>query len=170
MYRRILLAYDGSLEGARALREGALLANTCCAEVFLLCVVPETPGTRMAEGVYAGVVAQQIDGYKALLARGVDRLKELGLRPSSRLVIGEPSPVIAAVAKEIDADLVVVGHHSEGFLTRWWSGSSQSYLSDHVHCSMLIGQNAMSDEEFERAVKNRGMPVIDGEPPLQAET
>ena len=33
MYRKILLAYDGTLEGAIALREGAILAKQCGAEV-----------------------------------------------------------------------------------------------------------------------------------------
>ena len=39
MYNKVLLAYDGSIEGRRALREGAKLAQLCRAEVFLLAVV-----------------------------------------------------------------------------------------------------------------------------------
>ena len=39
MYKRVLLAYDGSIEGRRALREGAKLAQLCHADVFLLAVV-----------------------------------------------------------------------------------------------------------------------------------
>ena len=39
MYKKVLLAYDGSIEGRRALREGAKLAQMCRAEVFLLAVV-----------------------------------------------------------------------------------------------------------------------------------
>jgi nucleotide-binding universal stress UspA family protein len=39
MYKKVLLAYDGSVEGRRALREGAKLAQLCRAEVFLLAVV-----------------------------------------------------------------------------------------------------------------------------------
>ncbi len=39
MYKKVLLAYDGSIEGRRALREGAKLAQFCGAEVFLLAVV-----------------------------------------------------------------------------------------------------------------------------------
>lgn len=35
MYRKILLAYDGSVEGRRALREGAALALKCGSDVFL---------------------------------------------------------------------------------------------------------------------------------------
>ena len=153
MYKRVLLAYDGSAEGARALREGALLARSCGAKVFLLCIVPETPGARMAEGIFAGALGSQIDDYKRLLERAVDILKRMGFAPESRLLMGEPSPVIAAVAREIKADLIVVGHHTEGMLSRWWSGSSEAFLCDHCHCSLLIGNARMSDEEFEAAIK-----------------
>jgi nucleotide-binding universal stress UspA family protein len=76
-------------------------------------------------------------------------LNELGFEPTSRFVEGEPTPTIAAVAKEIAADLVVVGHRSERFLSRWWSGSKQSYLTEYVKCSVLIARNALTDEEFE---------------------
>ena len=49
MYKRILLAYDGSVEGRTALREGALLARQCGAEVFLLSVVAEDGTFLLAE-------------------------------------------------------------------------------------------------------------------------
>lgn len=151
MYRRVLLAYDGTAEGARALREGALLAKQCCAEVVLLAVVPESPGTRLAEGVYGGAVAQQIDTYKELLGRAVDWLEARGYQPTARLVIGEPAPTIGDVAKEIDADLVVVAHHHQGFLARWWSGSTDSYLSDHLGCTLLIARNPLGEDAFDAA-------------------
>jgi nucleotide-binding universal stress UspA family protein len=43
VYRKVLLAYDGSIEGRRALREGAKFAQLCRAEVFLLAVVELAP-------------------------------------------------------------------------------------------------------------------------------
>jgi nucleotide-binding universal stress UspA family protein len=149
MYRRILLAYDGSREGLIALREGALLARTCGARVFLLSVLPETGGTRMAENVYGGAVAHQIDTYKALLTRGVEALRQLGFEPVARLVVGEPAPQIGAFAKEIGADLVVLGHRKRNILERWWSGGAGAYITDYVGCSVLVGRNPISDEAFE---------------------
>ena len=68
------------------------------------------------------------------------------------MVIGEPAPAIGATAKEIGADLVVVGHHRQGFLLRWWSGSTHAYLTDHIGCSLLMARNQMSDEAFEAAI------------------
>jgi len=149
MYERILLAYDGSLEGLIALREGALLARRFGSKLFLLSVLPDTGGTRMAENVYGGAVAHQIDTYKALLARGVDRLKQLGFDPVARLVVGEPAPQIGAFAKEIRADLVVLGHRKRTLLERWWSGGTGSYVTDYVKCSVLVGRNPIDDAAFE---------------------
>jgi len=151
MYQRILLAYDGTAEGALALREGALLARQCCAQIVLLAVVPESSGTRLAEGVYGGAVAQQIDTYKDLLAGAVGWLEARGYAPVAKLVVGEPAPVIGAVAKEVDADLVVVSHHHQGFLSRWWSGSTDSYLSDHLGCTLLIARNPLTEDAFDAA-------------------
>jgi len=154
MYKRILLAYDGSREGIIALREGALLAKRCGAQVFLLSVLPETEGLRMAEGVYGDVVGQQIASYKTLLARGVSVLKRLGLEPVARLVVGEPAPQIGAFANDVGADLVVLGHRRQNLLQRWWSGGTGAYISDHVRCSVLIGRNPISDEAFEAELES----------------
>jgi nucleotide-binding universal stress UspA family protein len=157
VYKCILLAYDGSREGALALREGALLARACGAKVVLLSVIPNTTGgVEMAAGV-GGALADQIDGYKDLLNQAVAWLKQRGFEPVSKLVIGDPARIIGEVAKAVAADLVVVGHQRQNFLSRWWSGSTQSYLSDHVNCSILIACNPTSDEAFDAARPDNAM-------------
>jgi nucleotide-binding universal stress UspA family protein len=149
MYKKVLLAYDGSLEGAVALREGAILAKRCGAQVFLLSVVPHLAGLQVAEGVHGGVVAHELDRYREVLARGVDRLTKLGFEPVSKLAVGDPARVIGEFAKEVKADLVVVGHRKRNLLERWWSGDSGGYISDQIGCSLLIARNAVSDAAFE---------------------
>ena len=54
MYKRILLAYDGSVEGRTVLREAALLARQCGAEVFLLSVLADAGTLLFAEAALAG--------------------------------------------------------------------------------------------------------------------
>ena len=148
MYQRIVLAYDGSREGLVALREGALLAKRFGAQVFLLSVLPPLADVQAADGIYTDVVGQQIDTYKTLLERGVAVARQLGLEPQSKLAIGEPAPQIGAFAKEIKADLVVIGHRRQNALERWWSGATGAYVSDHVNCTVLIASNEISDEAF----------------------
>ena len=148
MYGRVLLAYDGSREGRTALREGALLARRFGGRVFLLCVVPESPGVRIGEAAYAGAVSQTQDTYGGLFDEAMTRLKELGFDPAGRMVTGEPAEEISAYAREIGADLVVVGHRKKSLLERWWSGESGAYLVDHIACSLLIARRSVTDEEF----------------------
>jgi nucleotide-binding universal stress UspA family protein len=158
MYRRILLAYDGSVEGRMALREGARLARLCEARVCLLAVVQISTGIVFAEGVYPGIVGEQGEVYKNILAEGERRLRERGFQPDIRLAMGDPGPEIRAVAREIQADLVVIGHRQHGTLARWWSGSVATYLVDHLDCSMLIGRMEVSDVEFDRLKPSDGAP------------
>jgi nucleotide-binding universal stress UspA family protein len=149
LYKRIVLAYDGSREGRTALREGALLALRCKAQIYLLSVVAGATGLRMAESVSAGAIVQCEEGYRDVLDEGVERLKTLGFSPVAKLVTGEPVQEIAAFAQEVGADLVVVGHRRQSMLSRWWSGSSGAYLIDHVKCTVLVARNLIGDEAFQ---------------------
>ena len=148
MYKKVLLAYDGSIEGRRALREGAKLAQTCGAEVFLLAVVENAPALATLEGGVGISMDEQISAYKAILAEGVERLRAIGFSPTARLGMGAPAQQIAAVAEEIGASLVVVGHRPTGPLARWWFGSVGTYLIRHLHCSVLVAQTEISDDQF----------------------
>jgi nucleotide-binding universal stress UspA family protein len=149
MYTKVLLAYDGSIEGRRALREGAKLAQLCRAEVFLLAVV-EISSIMTPEAGLAIPIEQQADDYKAILAEGAERLKALGFSsPTSRLEVGDAGQKIAEVAEQIGAHLVVVGHRPQGPLARWF-GSVGSYLVKRLRCSVLVAQTDISDDEFEQ--------------------
>ncbi len=153
MYKRILLAYDGSTEGRTALREGALLARRNRAQVFLLSVITETAGTKMGEGVGGAGITQQRDEYQRVLEEGTARLRQLGFDAvSSKLVIGEAAKEIGAYANQIGADLVIVGHRRQSAFGRWWSGPSGAYLVDHIGCSLLVCRNIMSDDAFTAAL------------------
>lgn len=155
MYHKILLAYDGSMEGRRALREGAALALRCDAEVFLLAVVDTSAGLRVADGVHGGMFIEEKETYEAVLGEGVERLRAMGFSPQFRLGWGQPGPEIVAVAQEIKADLVVAGHRHKGALAQWWSGSVGVYLIKNLRCSLLIGQTEMSDEQFSRLMTQK---------------
>ncbi|HET6971741.1 MAG TPA: universal stress protein, partial [Phenylobacterium sp.] len=103
MYRRVLLAYDGSREGRTALREGALMAHQFACQVFLLCVVAESPGVRIGEAAYAGAVAHTSGTYRELFDEAMARLRDLGFEPQGKIVTGEPAAEIAAYVRQIGA-------------------------------------------------------------------
>jgi nucleotide-binding universal stress UspA family protein len=56
-----------------------------------------------------------------------------------QVVAGETVDEIARYAKQIDADLIVVGHkHLEGWAARWWRGSVSKALIEQSPCSVLV--------------------------------
>ncbi len=122
MYKRILLAYDGSVEGRTALREGALLARQCGAEVFLLSVLVDTGTLLLPEMGLAGASFHMEEDLMEILNEGVARLRKLGFDPKAKLVRGQPPEEIGNFARQVGADLIVVGHRRQSAFDRWWSG------------------------------------------------
>jgi nucleotide-binding universal stress UspA family protein len=154
MYKKVLLAYDGSIEGRRALREGAKLAQLCRADVFLLAVVETASSVAALEGGVMISMDEQFEIYRDILAEGVERLKAMGFSPTARLGMGAPGPEIAGVAKEIGANLVVVGHRPSGPLARWLFGSVGTYLVKHLRSSVLVAQTEISDDQFAQLIES----------------
>jgi nucleotide-binding universal stress UspA family protein len=142
MYKTVLLCYDGSAEGRKALREGAMLARAMGSETHLLAICRNLVSTSPPEGMTSVLVDCEETAARAVLDEGVRKLIELGVKAQGTLVIGDPLLHIPSFAARIHADLVVIGHRPQGRLARWWSESPQPVLLNRVGCSMLIAMNA----------------------------
>ncbi|HYD56325.1 MAG TPA: universal stress protein [Burkholderiales bacterium] len=139
-YRKILLAYNGSHEGRRALLECADLASFLGAETCLLAVATMPPSLFLTEGfVPEELLEEEKKRTQAVLEEGIRMLRERGFNASGQLAVGEPVEEICRMAKDIRADLVVVGHNQNtSFAARWWKGSVGATLLDYAPCSILI--------------------------------
>lgn len=146
MYRTIVLAYDGSLEGRLALREGARIAQICRSQVILVAVVEPLPEVYIGELTPVYVPDEKAPKVQEILDEGMERLRRMGLAPESRLEKGAPAERITRIAEEVGADLVVVGHHKQGALARWLKGSVTTALSDSLSCSLLVARLEVSDD------------------------
>lgn len=139
MYKRMLLAYDGSREGRVALKQGAELAQMAQGEVCLLAVLKFPAGMSMAMGVIPeGFLSDEQKHVDEVLAEGAQHLRERGISVQPRSVYGEPIEKIIEAAKQFHADLIVLGHRPRSAMARWWQGSVSMSLLDHVPCSLLI--------------------------------
>jgi nucleotide-binding universal stress UspA family protein len=139
MYRTILLAYDGSRQGREALDQGARLARLCRARVCLLAVVAHKPGVALAEAAaYSDVPQREYQEVRGVLMAGAEKLRQAGLCVETHLCAGSPAEQIGRTAREIGAELIVVGHRDQGALARWWNGSVGASLLAHAPCSLLV--------------------------------
>ena len=141
MYKRILLAYDGSESGQKALLDCHDIAQWSHAELHLIAVMPMAPAYIAAEsGLYdIGRDEQERKRYEEILEDGLRRLRESGHAVTGELVVGESVDEICKYATRMSADLIVVGHkHLDGWAARWWRGSSSPSLIEHAPCSVLV--------------------------------
>ncbi len=148
MYKKILMAYDGSPEYRRALRQGAELAELHGAEVLLLAVSRSSAAMPMAGGVdTTGIVRQEHDEVQKNLEEGVVRIRERRhVVCEGSVGYGDPVDEIEASARRFGADLVVIGTRRHGGLDRWWRRRIGKSLIDRLPCSLLI---AIPPEDFE---------------------
>jgi nucleotide-binding universal stress UspA family protein len=151
MYKRILLAYNGTHEGRTALFECTDVAAFSAVETHLLAVATPLP-MPFVEG-FEGLgpdpgTAEETKRMEEVLAEGVAALAARGTVAVPHFATGEPVQEICRVARELDCDLIVVGHEQKrSFLGRWWRGSVSATLLDHAPCSILI---AMTPASLER--------------------
>lgn len=140
MYKRVLLAYDGSESGRTALLECADINHLLQAELHLLAVAPLMAGLYITEGFVPDSLQEEENRrFGAVLEEGLKLLREKNVRAEGHVVTGEPVDEICRLATEVDCDLIVVGHkRHENLLSRWWKGSVGASLIEHAPCSVLI--------------------------------
>lgn len=141
MYRNIVLAYDGSEAGQRALLDCQEIGQWSHAELMLVAVMPH-PLTAVAAEAFAYNPDEETTErarHQAVLDAGVARLQGAGLKAEGQVVVGHSVDEIVRVAKAAQADLIVVGHkHLESWSERWWRGSVSKALIEISPCSVLV--------------------------------
>ncbi len=138
MYKKILLAYDGS-EGARkGLEAGIKLAKLHQAELWVLAVqekLARFAGT-MDEAMEEKAFGHQ--HFEQILEVARTRAKEAGIEIKTDIRIGHPAKTIVEVAKEGKFDLILVGHTGLSEVWAKFLGTTAEKVSRHAPCSVLI--------------------------------
>ena len=141
MYKRILLAYDGSDAGQKALLDCRELAEWSRSALSLVAVMPSAMSFVGLEGGVYDIELEEREKkkYDAVLQDGLRRLSEAGFAASGEVVMGEAVDEITRCAERVGADLIVVGHkHLDSWAARWWRGSISGALIEHAPCSVLV--------------------------------
>ena len=142
MYKRIVLAYDGSESGQRALLDCQEIGQWSRAQLFLVAVMAPLMAPISGEGWAYSPMSEDEEksSHQSVLDLGVNRLREAGLEVQGEVVTGHSVDEIVRVANAVRAELIVVGHkHLESWTARWWRGDSVSKsLIEVAPCSVLV--------------------------------
>ncbi|MEK9812665.1 MAG: universal stress protein [Bordetella sp.] len=142
MYKKILLAYNGSEVGQRALLESKELAQWRDSDLELVSVASngyEGLGVY-GEAVFADTAIDDREKeQQRILDAGIALLAEHGFKAKGHLLSGDVVTEITEYAKRVQADLIVIGHeYKENWIARWWSGSNSVSLVERSPCSVLV--------------------------------
>jgi len=137
MFKKILLAYDGSDGYKLALDKAAELANAAQAEFHILAVgrIPEYAET-VSEVEEAKEQASSF--YSKVTDEATRILNQRGLTATSHIEFGKPGDVILRIAEDLKVDLVILGTEPHSALRRRFLGATVDKVVDHAHCSVLV--------------------------------
>lgn len=142
MYKRIILAYDGSVSGQQALLSLRDLAYWERPRLTLVAVVPshELEAGPIEMGYLAGSSPVALEeSLREPLRKGVKALRSMGFDADGELLRGDVIREITRFAEKSQADLIVMAHkHEKSLLRRWWSGSAARSLVEESPCNVLI--------------------------------
>jgi nucleotide-binding universal stress UspA family protein len=135
MMKRIVLAYDESDAAKRALERAAELTKAFGAELIVTSIAPIMTNIGRSGGPVdpTDPPSQHIEELK----RAQSYLEEQGVTADYLAGLGHPAETIAELAKEREADLIVVGHHHSA-ISRLLGQSVSDSVAHKVRCDVLL--------------------------------
>jgi len=137
MFKKILLAYDGSAGSKLAFDKAAEIAKLASTDLHILAVgrIPEYAET-VSEVNEAREQASSF--YSKIMDEAIRNLSQRGLAATPHLEFGKPGDGILRIAEDLKVDLVVLGTNFHSALRRRVLGATVDKVVDHAHCSVLV--------------------------------
>ncbi len=143
MFKKILVAYDGSPESGRALIVGVELAKSLKADLSTVYVFEKLPAYAvgyMDIGVTGATVVlprQVSQYYRKLQVNAQEAARQQGIALNTELVEGDEIKAIVECVQRTRTDLLVLGiPRRYGLFSRLWNHTTHD-LSQHVASSIL---------------------------------
>jgi nucleotide-binding universal stress UspA family protein len=140
MYRRILVAYDGSDGSRAALRQGLALAEALKAEIA--CILVEEHLPHYAASISEVKAAkEEIDAHFRTLSKQARDVAGLaGIEMETIVRQGHEVETIVNTAKDGGYDLLVVGYHGHSKIFGRIMGSTAQSIVRLAPCPVLLAK------------------------------
>jgi nucleotide-binding universal stress UspA family protein len=138
MYRRILVAYDGSAGARRALTTAVDLAAGWGSELGVLWVEEHLPHYAATVGEIDEEKAVQDRYFGQLQAEAIALGAARGVRVQTEVRLGQPARVVTDFVRQEGWDLLVLGRSGHSEVWGRFMGSTADKISRHASCAVLI--------------------------------
>lgn len=138
MYKKLLVAFDGSEGSVKALKRAISMSRSFGSELHTISVEVDLPQYVATVGEFEEVKAQKDAYFNSLIEQAGQLATQAGVRLTAHVVAGHAVDKIVEFCEEGRFDLLVTGFtgHSRIY-ERIWGGVSRN-LARFCHCSVLI--------------------------------
>jgi nucleotide-binding universal stress UspA family protein len=141
LVNRIVCAADGSATAIQAAETAIALAASSQAELVFVHVLDDDLLRDFANVMDddGGAARQRLERNAAqILAHLTELAAKAGVACKSRLETGDPPRVIDEIARELSADVIVMGKVGQRGLRKWLVGSVTRRLIESTHIPVLV--------------------------------
>jgi nucleotide-binding universal stress UspA family protein len=134
--KKIMVGFDGSLASQKAFQYALATAkqNTASLRVVSVIQLPE-PATMVETDA---VLESARENFELLFKPLREEAKSAGVALETEVMVGHPAEQIVHRAKELNADLIVVGHRGLSRIEKWLLGSVSKRVSSYAPCAVTI--------------------------------
>ena len=135
----IVVGTDGSDGANRAVTEAIDLAKAAGAKIHFVTAYPDP--SRIVEQIRSTARSEHPDlraVAESVLARAAETAKAAGLEYDTHVGADNPADAIIEVAREQQADLVIVGERGVRGPSRFLVGSVSTKVVHHAPCSVMV--------------------------------
>ncbi|AEA12831.1 UspA domain protein [Thermoproteus uzoniensis 768-20] len=139
MFKRILVAYDGSQHARRALEVAIDLAKKYGAKIYVAEVVDTATILGLSMGpVPPDIIDSMREKARADLADAKAKAEAEGVQAETAMLEGDPATAIVEYADKIGADLIVTGSRGLSSIKRVFLGSVSTGVVTHAKKPVLV--------------------------------
>lgn len=136
VFRKILLAYDGSEPARKAFERVLQLVTHGSGDIAIVAVV--RPSEFALDVEAQTVLENACSDLGTQLERLQKRAQFAGVESTVMVRLGHPAQQIVRAAQDCHADLIVTGRRGGGRLARWFLGSVSKQVLARAHCAVLV--------------------------------
>lgn len=139
MFKKILLAIDGSEHSMKAADSAIKLAKIDDAQVEILYVCHALNHyMRDSAELIASLEKKLMEEAEEIMAKADEKFKDTGIPYTTKIITGDAADVICDEAEQSGIGVIVMGSRGLGGISRFVLGSVSSKVLTHAHCSVLI--------------------------------
>ncbi|MGI6678805.1 MAG: universal stress protein [Dehalobacterium sp.] len=146
MYRKIMVATDGSEYSMRAAAYARNMAEKSKAQVLIISVAQylreEVAYTELATAIKLKDSEKFIERMREQAQKIVQKTAQTFIDhsiPYEEIVeVGNPADIICQKAEDLEIDLIIMGTRGNSGVTRFMLGSVSSKVVSHAPCSVFV--------------------------------